>query len=119
METHDQQRRIILRGAFITGCALAVPMLFTGCDRNESTNSSETGGSGTGPTPDEATPGGGNTSVQGSSKMSKEQAKYQDRPNGVQECANCMQFVAETNTCKVVEGQVSPGGWCTLWVKKV
>jgi hypothetical protein len=45
--------------------------------------------------------------------------KYQNSPNGVQECANCMQFVAETNTCKVVEGNVSPRGWCTLWVSKV
>ncbi len=50
-------------------------------------------------------------------KLSQAQAQYQDRPNAEQNCANCMQFVAP-NTCKVVEGAISPGGWCKLWVKK-
>jgi len=29
-----------------------------------------------------------------------------------------MHFNAESNTCNVVDGQISPNGWCTLWVKK-
>jgi hypothetical protein len=118
METHDQQRRVILRGVLIASCALATPMLFTGCNRSESSNSSGTGGSGTGQMSDETTSSSGNTSAQGSGKTSKEQAKYQDHPNGSQSCASCEQFVAETSTCKVVEGKVSPGGWCALWTKK-
>ena len=32
-------------------------------------------------------------------------------------CGNCLNFVAGSNTCKVVEGQVSPEGWCIFWAK--
>ncbi|MGB9129464.1 MAG: high-potential iron-sulfur protein [Thiobacillus sp.] len=50
-----------------------------------------------------------------SGKVSKAQVKYQDTPKGNQNCANCLQFVAADSTCKVVEGKVSPQGWCQLW----
>lgn len=50
-------------------------------------------------------------------KMNKTQAKYQDKPKGDQKCANCMHFIAP-NTCMVVEGNISPDAWCSLWVKK-
>jgi hypothetical protein len=53
-----------------------------------------------------------------SGKISKAQAKYQDQPKGDQSCANCMHFIAESSTCKVVEGKVSPNGWSMLWAKK-
>ncbi|HEX7970978.1 MAG TPA: high-potential iron-sulfur protein [Thiobacillus sp.] len=53
-----------------------------------------------------------------SGKVSKAQAKYQDNPKGNQSCAQCMNFVAADNTCKVVEGKVSPQGWCQLFVAK-
>jgi hypothetical protein len=53
-----------------------------------------------------------------SGKVSKVQAKYQDTPKGNQSCAECLQFVAADNTCKVVEGKISPQGWCQLWVAK-
>ncbi|WP_300443821.1 high-potential iron-sulfur protein [Zoogloea sp.] len=35
-----------------------------------------------------------------------------------QRCAACLHFNAESNTCKLVEGQISPNGWCDLWTKK-
>jgi hypothetical protein len=50
-------------------------------------------------------------------KVSQEQAKYQDSPKGDQKCSNCTFFV-EPNTCKTVEGDISPEGWCQLWVEK-
>lgn len=53
-----------------------------------------------------------------SGKVSKAQAKYQDTPKGNQNCAKCLHFVATDNTCKVVEGKVSPQGWCQLWAAK-
>jgi hypothetical protein len=125
METHDQQRRNILRGALAAGCALAVPTLFAGCGKSESPPSrgtgaggSDLGSSGPGPTPPETGPSGASPKADGSARVSKEQAKYQEQPNGDQKSGNCQQFIAESNTCKVVEGQVSPEGWCTLWVKK-
>ena len=51
-------------------------------------------------------------------KISKAQAKYQNQPKGGQKCAGCMHFIPGSNTCKVVEGAISPDGWCMLWVKK-
>jgi hypothetical protein len=53
-----------------------------------------------------------------SGKASKAQAKYQDKPKGAQNCAKCMNFIAADNTCKVVEGKVSPQDWCQLWAAK-
>ena len=47
--------------------------------------------------------------------VSKEQAQYQDAPNGDQQCSNCTHFIAESNTCQRVEGKVSPDGYCILW----
>ena len=46
---------------------------------------------------------------------SKEQAQYQDAPNGDQQCSNCTHFIVESNTCRRVEGMVSPDGYCILW----
>jgi hypothetical protein len=50
-------------------------------------------------------------------KASKEAMKYQDKPNGDQKCSNCMQFEAPSS-CKVVDGTISPNGYCIAWVKK-
>ena len=50
-------------------------------------------------------------------KASKEAMKYQDKPNGNMQCDGCSQFVAP-NSCKVVEGTISPQGYCIAWVKK-
>jgi hypothetical protein len=50
-------------------------------------------------------------------KATKEAMKYQDKPSGDKQCSNCLQFVAP-NGCKVVDGTVSPSGYCIAWVKK-
>lgn len=50
-------------------------------------------------------------------KAPKEAMKYQDHPNGEQKCSNCLQFVAP-DACKVVDGKISPDGYCIAWVKK-
>ncbi len=55
--------------------------------------------------------------AQAQAKASKAAMKYQDHPNGDQKCSNCMQFVAPTS-CKVVDGSISPNGYCIAWVKK-
>ena len=51
-------------------------------------------------------------------KMTKADADYQEMPNGDESCANCQLFVAEDNSCRVVEGDISPQAWCKLWVAK-
>jgi hypothetical protein len=49
-------------------------------------------------------------------KMSKAAASYRPTPNGAQSCARCAYAVGETG-CTVVEGPVSPNGWCRLYLK--
>ena len=50
-------------------------------------------------------------------KASKAAMKYQDKPNGSMKCSNCLQFEPPAS-CKVVEGTISPEGYCIAWVKK-
>ena len=47
-------------------------------------------------------------------KMTKAQVEYQDTPKGILMCATCTLFV-RPSSCKVVEGDVSPDGWCTAF----
>jgi hypothetical protein len=49
--------------------------------------------------------------AQSDDKMTKARAEYQDNPNGIYSCATCTLFVPP-NLCKVVEGEISPDGWC-------
>jgi hypothetical protein len=46
-----------------------------------------------------------------SDKMTRQQAQYQDTPNGIYSCGLCTLF-ERPNACKVVEGEVSKDGWC-------
>jgi hypothetical protein len=50
-------------------------------------------------------------------KMSQADAKYQGTPKGDQRCDGCMLF-EPPRTCKIVQGEISPSGWCQLFVKK-
>jgi High potential iron-sulfur protein len=49
--------------------------------------------------------------------------KYQEQPKDGQRCDACMQFVpgpkpGAKGACKVVDGPISPSGWCIAFVKK-
>jgi hypothetical protein len=46
-----------------------------------------------------------------SDRMTRQQAEYQDTPNGLYSCATCTLF-EPPKSCKVVEGDVSRDGWC-------
>jgi hypothetical protein len=50
-------------------------------------------------------------------KISQANAKYQDHPNGNQECDGCIQFQAP-NACKIVDGPINPKGWCQFFGAK-
>lgn len=56
-------------------------------------------------------------------KVSKTVAKYQDEPHGTQRCDGCMQFIpgkapTADGTCKIVQGGISPKGWCMFFAAK-
>jgi hypothetical protein len=44
-------------------------------------------------------------------KMTQRQAQYQDTPKDIMMCATCTLY-EPPKSCKVVEGDVSPSGWC-------
>jgi hypothetical protein len=47
-------------------------------------------------------------------KASKREAEYQDQPRDIRMCATCTLFEAP-RACKVVQGDVSPKGWCKFF----
>jgi len=55
--------------------------------------------------------------TEASAKMAQKSVEYQDTPKGDQECSNCSLF-QEPNACTLVDGEISPKGWCKFWVKK-
>jgi hypothetical protein len=50
-------------------------------------------------------------------KTSKEASKYQDSPKDGAKCADC-QFFQAPSSCTVVDGAISPNGWCMIYSKK-
>jgi hypothetical protein len=50
-------------------------------------------------------------------QASQEAMQYQDKPNGDKRCSNCLNFVP-SSSCAIVEGTVSPNGYCLAWAKK-
>ena len=47
-------------------------------------------------------------------KLTQAAAKYQDRPKGNEACGACPYFVFP-RSCVVVEGDISPNGWCPIY----
>lgn len=96
MKEKIPSRRIVLRGALAVGCSLFVPLaLFS---------SPATSANAAAPT--------------AAKKLPKTGVQYQTKPKGEQKCNNCTNFIAESKTCKLVDGPISPDGWCSLWSKK-
>jgi High potential iron-sulfur protein len=50
-------------------------------------------------------------------KMSQQAVAYQGSPKGNQRCDNCALF-QPPNACKSVDGNISPQGWCKIYVPK-
>lgn len=49
--------------------------------------------------------------------QTKREARYQWRPHRGQRCAGCAHFLAP-NGCEIVEGRISPRGWCRNYVPR-
>jgi hypothetical protein len=50
-------------------------------------------------------------------KISKVAVNYQDHPDGDKRCDKCIQF-QPPDTCKMVEGAISPQGSCRIFILK-
>ena len=57
------------------------------------------------------------TGGEAQAKLAQAAVKYQTTPKDGHQCDGCAQFDAP-NSCKLVDGDISPTGWCLLWVKK-
>ncbi len=111
MKEEILRRRVVLRGVLAVGCSLFIPVVLSGCDSKKGTDSTSSAPAGTpGTSADSAAPA--------AKKVSQASVQYQFQPKGEQKCGNCMNFIAESSTCKLVDGQISPSGWCILWAKK-
>ena len=106
-------RRIVLRGALAVGCGLLLPTIFSGCDSKKGADSTSSV-----PASPAAAPSADSAAPAPMGKATQASVQYQTQPKDEQKCSGCMNFIAESNTCKLVDGQISPDGWCILWVKK-
>ena len=52
-----------------------------------------------------------------SNKMSPKAMSYRPTPNGNQRCDNCANW-QPPGSCKLVEGPITPSGWCILYNPK-
>lgn len=57
------------------------------------------------------------TGGEAEAKIAQKAVQYQATPKDGHQCDGCVQFVAP-NACKLVDGDISPSGWCALWTKK-
>jgi hypothetical protein len=108
MKEEIPPRRVVLRGALVVGCSLWVPMALSGCDSKKGANSTSSA----------PATGAESAAPAATTKVPQASVQYQTQPKGEQECSRCLHFIAESNTCKLVDGQISPKGWCSLWAKK-
>lgn len=109
----EPPRRIMLRGVLAAGASLLLPAALLGCESKTETDTTGSPSPSPGPEPD-ASP---EPSAE-PAKVSQASVQYQTQPKGEQKCADCQHFIAGSNSCKLVEGDISPDGWCLLWIKK-
>jgi hypothetical protein len=98
-------RRVFVRGSFVGLAALGIGALSGRADAQYGSSAGATPGAG---------PGSGSGSGRrgtGRGKESKAAAQYQNRPRGVERCGRCAHF-RPPNGCEIVEGSISPNGWC-------
>lgn len=113
MEENVLARRVVLRGALAVGCGLLLPAIFSGCDSKKSAGSASSV-----PESQSATPSANSAAPASASKVTQASVQYQTMPKGEQQCSGCMNFIADSSSCKLVDGQISANGWCMLWAKK-
>lgn len=130
MTDHDRTRRRFLHQALGAGCVLAIPVVLSGCDNvsnpavtesydgsdsddgasADSRDSTDTGSNGSGSqSTDQA------TADSQPVKVSQADAAYQGSPKGDQRCSKCVHFLADSGSCRLVEGSIAPDGWCRLY----
>lgn len=105
-------RRYALSGTLAIGVSMFIPTILSGCGARQGSEPT-----GAGPASPPST--GAETALPATTgKAAPASVRYQGQPKGAQKCGTCMHLIAETNTCEVVDGLISPEGWCSLWIGK-
>lgn len=60
---------------------------------------------------------GASTQSAEAGQISQQAAGYQPMPKGDQRCDNCTLYQPPSG-CKFVAGEISPQGWCKLYVRR-
>jgi len=121
IEAEIASRRNVLRGGLAVACSLLIPTALLGCKAK--TNEPESSDASNQAAAREASNESANAVSNESSapptagKVTQDSVQYQVQPKGDQKCSECRNYIAESSTCKLVDGSVSPDGWCTLWSK--
>lgn len=118
MQEENPTRRSVLRGALAAGCSLWLPVVLSGCDSKKDELPKTTTAPVSPPPPAPAPTAATAPATAAPLKVPKTNVQYQAEPKGEQKCSTCLHFIAESNTCKLVEGDISPNGWCSVWVGK-
>ena len=113
VNVHNASRRDLLRGVLIACGGLLAPAAFFGCELQTGSKVANTN---TNARPEPFTRARYRAAVRTASHQ--DNVRYQAKPNGAQQCASCQYFVAASNTCRRVDGQVNSTGWCVLWARK-
>ncbi len=120
IEEELHSRRSVLRGVLAVGCSLVFPVALIGCDSKEGEKSSSAAPAGSSSSSNAGTKSAAPATPPATEvvKVPQQAVQYQTEPKNGQKCDGCLHFIAASNSCKLVEGQISPDGWCTLWTKK-
>ena len=111
-------RRGVLRGALVASGSLWLPVALLGCDAKKGGDMGSAA-----PASPPANPPTGSADPNAAppptaKKLPPASVQYQAQPKGDLKCSQCAHFIVESSTCKLVDGPISPEGWCALWLKK-
>ena len=107
-------RRLVLRRALAVACSLCLPIALSACDSKPDGGGSSP--SGAAPASPPRNPGEASAAT-GAVKAKQAAVQYQAQPKREQKCGICRHFIAESKSCHLVEGPISPEAWCILWAK--
>ncbi len=59
----------------------------------------------------------GHANAQVATKAKQKAVMYQQTPKDGKQCSGCLHFQAPSS-CRIVEGEINPSGYCILFAKK-
>lgn len=104
MNRHDGNRRAVIRAIATGGLAIGIPVILGGCGRNQGEQAAQEAAQ--------------SPLLSDAGKATKESVDYQYEPRNGEMCSSCLQFVADSSTCRIVSGPIDPRGWCRAFVAR-